>query len=166
MPSPKEVVLQQLSMGQYLMGKFTEDLTDQEYFKPPTEGANHAAWIVGHIACSEDSLVAAITGVAKRIPDSTFELFKGGSQCIPDASKYPSRKQIDELFRTSRAHTAECLKKYDEARFDDPPPKGWDKELFPSMGAIWGLQGTHQYWHIGQLTVCRQALNKKHVLGT
>jgi len=164
MASAKEVVLQQLRMGQYFHEKFTADLSDAEYFKPPAEGANHAAWLLGHVACSEDSIVSEITGAPKRIPEATHELFNRGSTCVPDPRKYPSRRQIDELFRNSRANTIEALTKYDDRKWEEPSPEGWDKSMFPTMGAMWALQGTHQFWHIGQLAVCRQAMKKKRVL--
>ena len=164
MAGAKEVILDQLRSGQYILEKFTADLSDAEYFKPPVEGANHAAWLLGHVACSEDSLVSQITGGAKRIPDATHELFKDGSTCVGDASKYPSRAQIDKLFRDSRANTMEALTRYDDRQWDEPSPEGWDKSVFPTMGAMWGLQGTHQFWHLGQLTVCRQVMRKKSVL--
>ena len=164
MASAKEVVLQQLRSGQYFYEKFTADLSDPEYFKPPAEGANHAAWLLGHVACSEDSLAAQITGGAKRIPEATHELFKSGSTCVANPSKYPSRRQIDELFRNSRANTIEALTKYDDRKWEEPSPQGWDKSVFPTMGAMWALQGTHQFWHIGQLAVCRQAMKKKPAL--
>lgn len=45
-----------------------------------------------------------------------------------------------------------------------PPAEGWDKSVFPTMGTMWGLHGTHQFWHLGQLTVCRQVMRKKRVL--
>lgn len=164
MASAKEVVLQQLRNGQYFYEKFTADLSDAEYFKPPIEGGNHAAWLLGHVACAEDSLVALITGGTKRIPEATHELFKGGSMCVANPSKYPSRRQIDELFRNSRANTIEALTKYNDRKWEEPSPQGWDKLVFPTMGAMWALQGTHQFWHIGQVTVCRQAMKKKRVL--
>lgn len=164
MASAKEVILQQLRSGQFFFEKFTADLSDSDYFKPPAEGANHAAWLLGHVACSEDDLVAQITGGAKRIPEAMYELFKGGSACVGEPSKHPTRKQIDELFRNSRATTIETLKLYDERQWEEPSPQGWDKSMFPTMGAMWALQGTHQFWHIGQLAVCRQAMKKKRVL--
>ena len=160
----KEVVLQQLGSGEYLLGQFTGDLTDGEYFKAPVPGANHAAWIIGHIACSEDSIVAGATGGTKRIPEATHELFKGGSVCVPEASKYPSRKKIDELLRDTRARTVEALKACDAGKWSDPSPEGWPKEVFPTKGAMWGALAMHQYWHLGQLTVCRSAMKKKRVL--
>jgi len=163
MAGAKDVILDQLRSGQYVYGKLTAELSDAEYFKPPVEGGNHAAWLLGHVACSEDSIVSQITGVPKRIPEATHELFKGGSACVADPKKYPSRKQIDALFFNSRARTVEALTNYDERKWGDPSPWG-GKSPFPTMGSMWGLQGTHQFWHIGQLAVCRQAMKKKPAL--
>ncbi len=164
MSSAKDVVLGQLQSGDFLIEKFTADLSDTEYFAPPTEGANHAGWILGHIATSEDWAVSKIVGCEKRILESLHDRFRGGAPCVPDASKYPSRKEIDELFRNTRAATIEALQTSDEGTWDDPSPEGLPRELFPTIGSAWGMQGTHQFWHIGQLAVCRTALKKKPVL--
>jgi len=91
MATAKDMILEQLGIGQFLLEKFTADLSDDEYFKIPAEGANHPAWIIGHIAVSEDSLVAAATGGEKEIAESLQELFKGGSKCVADAATYPTR---------------------------------------------------------------------------
>ena len=164
MTNRKDVVLEQLRLGEYLIEKFTADLSDPEYFMVPAEGANHAGWILGHIAVSEDAITSAATGSPKRLPEPTHELFKGGTECRPDASKYPTRSKIDELFRNARVHTVEALKGFDEGRWDDPSPDEYSEEIFPTLGSLWAVQGTHQYWHIGQLTVCRTALKKGRVL--
>ncbi len=159
-----DILLHQLNSGQYLIEKMTADLSDADYFRLPIPKGNHVGWILGHIACSEDSINAGVTGSPKRLPDAMHELFKGGSECLSDASKYPPRKQIDEMFRNTRAHVLEALKKADVAEWSKPSPEGWDKSVFPTRGAIWALQGTHQYWHIGQLTLCRTAMGKKRAL--
>ena len=165
MASGKDIVAGQLAVGQYLIEKFTGDLTDEEFFTAPVSGANHAGWVLGHIAVSEDSLCAVATGSDKRIPEATQKLFGGESECSNERSKYPSRKEIEELYRRTRAHTLEALKSFDEGKWDDPSPEGWPKEVFPTLGSMWSMQGTHLFWHIGQITVCRQALKKKRVLG-
>ncbi len=164
MASGKDIVAGQLAAGQYLIEKFTADLTDEEFFASPVPGANHAGWILGHIAVSEDSLSAVATGSDKRIPEATQALFGGQSDCSADRSKYPSRKEIEELYRQTRARTLEALKGFDEEKWDDPSPEGWPKEVFPTLGSMWAMQGTHLFWHIGQITVSRQALKKKRVL--
>ncbi len=164
MASAKDVLLTQLQTGQFLIEKFTADLSDADYFKPPTEGANHAGWLLGHVACSEDSMGAAASGSDKRIPEATHQLFSGSSECVADAGRYPSRKEIDELFKDSRATLVERLKTFDDARWDDPSPEEYPKDFFPTLGSLWTICGTHQFWHIGHLTVCRVALKKPRAL--
>ena len=165
MTGPKDVLLQQLETSDFLFKQLLNGLSDEECFKPPVPGGNHAAWIVGHIAVSEDSMVADLTGKPKRIPEATHELFRGGSTCYAGASKYPSRKQIDELYRDARANTVESLRMFDVAKWSDPSPERYPRDLMGTAGAIWGLISTHAFWHIGQLTVCRTAMGKKRVLG-
>lgn len=165
MATAADVILNQLQSGMFLIEKFTEDLSDAEYLAMPAPGTNHAMWILGHIAVAEDSMVSKLTGAKLRLPEATHTLFSGGSKCVGDAAAYPSRKEIDEMFRNTRAHTVEALQTADLSTFDDAAPEGLPKELFPTVGACWGLQGTHQFWHIGHLSACRAAMNKKRVLG-
>ncbi len=164
MASPKDVVLEQFQLGQKLIEMMTADLDDAEYFKAAIDGTNHIGWILCHIACSEDTSVPPIMGASPRIAQSTHDLVKSGSPCITDASKYPPRKEIDELFRNTRAATIEALAAFDEGRWADPSPDSLPKEFFPTLGSLWAMHATHQFWHIGHITVCRVAMGKKPVL--
>lgn len=164
MATARDVVLGQLKNSQMLLEMLTADLSDAEYFAPALEGTNHAGWILGHLATAEDWAVSKVTGGKQRIPQAIHEKFKGGSKCVPDASAYPSRKELDELFRDARAHTLESLSAFDETKWDDPAPEGVPAEFFPTLGSIWGLMGMHPFWHIGQLTTCRHKMGKKPVL--
>lgn len=162
--TPKDVVFGQLRNSGRLLEMLAADLSDKEYFTPAVEGTNHAGWILGHVAYSEDWAVSNATGAPQRIPEATRDLFKGGSKCRADASVYPSRKEIDELFHTTREHTLAALQSYDEGKWDDPAPDGVPAELFPTVGSLWGMIGFHPFWHIGQLTTVRHVLGKKLVL--
>lgn len=164
MNSPKDVIADQLQRSGFLLSTFTGDLADAEYFQPAVPGSNHAGWVVGHLACSEDWGRWLLTGSPKRIDDATHALFKGGSVCVPDASKYPSRKSLDALFAESRARLVEALGVFDVNRWNESTPEHGPKKQFPTLGAVWSLMGFHPYWHIGQITTCRKALNKKAML--
>lgn len=164
MASAIDVLIAQLQSGKTFFDMFTSDLSDEEYFQLPCNGSNHVAWNVGHIACSEDSITAQLTGTTPRIAEATNVLFKGGSTCLADASKYPPRKEIDTHFRDSRSRTVEALLSFDTSKWGLPSPERWLKSPFPTIGALWGLQGTHQFWHLGQITVCRQAMGKKRFM--
>ena len=161
----KGVVLGQLQSGQAAIEMLTKDLSDREYFRVPIKGANHIGWVLGHVACTEDWAMAAVTGSSQRIPQTTHGLFKSGSTCVAHASRYPTRTQIDELFKTARARTAEALMNFELTKWDDPSPDAVPKAFFPTMGSVWAKQVTHQFWHIGQMAVCRVAMQKPRVFG-
>ncbi len=165
MASAKDVLLRQLEVSGMLIEKMTADLSDEEYFKMPMPGTNHVAWLVGHIAVSEERMAAAICGTNTTTDEATQELFKAGSTCTDDAGTYPARSQIDAMFRDSRANMIEKLKAFDDAKWNEPSPEDWDKNFFPTLGSMWSMMGTHPFWHVGHITVCRAALGKKGVLG-
>lgn len=164
MISPKDVIADQLQRSAYLFQTFTQDFTDAEYFLPAVAGSNHAAWILGHIACAEDWGRWLLTGSAKQINESPHALFKGGSTCVADAAKYPSRLAVDALFQESRARLVEALGTFDPGRWEEPTPEHGPRKQFATLGALWALMGFHPFWHIGQLTTCRVALKKKAML--
>lgn len=166
MASPKDVVVQQLIFGQTLFEMFTSDLSDAEYFIPAAKGTNHAAWILGHVAQTEDWMVGLLTGAERTVSEDLQKLFGGSSECSPDADKYPPRKELDEMFRSNRARAIKAAQTVDDGCWDDAAPEGGlPQDSFPTVGSIWGMMGTHQFWHLGQLTTCRSAMKKKRVLG-
>lgn len=161
----KKLLTQQLQSSQALYGMFLADFSDEEFFTPPCEKGNHAAWIMGHIAVSEDGISAALSGRDPKFPEDVRKKFEGGSKCVADASAYPSRGEIMDMFETARAQLIKELEAYDESKWDDESPERFPTDFFPTKGSVWGLNGTHAFWHIGQLTVCRQALGKPSAFG-
>lgn len=164
MVTAKDVIAGQLQTGEYFLQTFTKDFTDAEYFAPAVAGSNHAAWILGHLACTEDWGRWLLSGKSKHLDEATHALFKGGSSCMPDPSKYPSRKALDRLFADSRSRLVEALGAFDIGRWDEPTPDHGPRKQFPTLGDLWALMGLHQFWHFGQLTTCRAALRKKALL--
>jgi hypothetical protein len=160
MISPKEIIRHQLDTGLQLIELCTRDLNDEEYFTPVLAGGNHAAWVTGHLAVSEDTLLAVILGQAPAIAENLRGLFARGSECFADASRYPPRAEIEGLFRDVRPRTLEHLASFDESRWNDASPESLDRHLLPTLGTIWSLIAAHPWWHVGQLTYNRKALNK------
>ena len=146
MVTAKDVILGQLQTGQFLLEGFTKDLSDAEYFKPAAPGTNHAAWVLGHIACTEDWGRWLISGGPKKLDEATHALFKGGSKCVPDASKYPARATLDTLFRESRAHLAEALKVFDDSKWETPTPEHGPKAIGRFQGG-WQMGECHAAEH-------------------
>ncbi len=164
MVRPNDVIIGQLAFGRTLIEKFTADLTDEDYFTIPAAGTNHVAWLLGHTAVGEDWAVQVATGAPSAISESVRGLCARGSECRSNADEYPPRSEIDRLFLDQRARTIDALERFDPRRWDEPTPNDVPQDVFPTLGALWSLTGTHQFWHIGQLTACRAALGKKKAL--
>lgn len=165
MATPRDVVVEQLRMGGRLLDMLTADLCEADWFTPAAPHTNHTAWVLGHLAVSEDSMVSKISGKPMRLTPAMHELFNGKSKCHAEAARYPAVKEIQEMFREQRAHTLEAAMTFDNARWGEPAPEGVPRDFFPTLGSFWGLIGAHQFWHIGQVTTCRKVLGKKAVLG-
>ncbi len=161
MPDAKDVIRHQLESGQHLIEMLTADLTDEEYFKPAAKGTNHVAWILLHVACTEDWVVSTLTESQRQIPAEIHEAFSPGSTCQTTASRHPPLKRIGEIFNNAQARLLEALSASDLNTWDDPSPEGFPREFFPTVGVVWSRQGAHLSWHIGQIATCRAAMGKK-----
>ena len=164
MASPKDVIMVQLKTGAELIGKFTADLTDAEYFVAPTPELNHTGWVLGHLACSEDWGIGLLSGQDKKIDTAIHERFAGGKPCTQGPADYPTAGELQTYFQDTRTRLVNALEGFDDNRWDEASPEGAPKELFPTLGTLWGLMGFHQFWHIGHITACRAAMKKKPAL--
>ena len=56
----------------------------------------------------------------------------------------------------------QALEDEDVSQWEKPTP---DKipDVFPTLGALWGIMGTHPYWHLGQLIAIRHMLKKPYL---
>ena len=112
-------------------------------------------------------MVKLLTSAERRVSEELQKLFGGSSECLPDAAIYPSREDLDEVFRSNRGRAINAAQTVDDGCWNDAAPEdGLSKEFFPTVGSIfWGMMGTHQFWHLGQLTTCRSVMKKKRLLG-
>ena len=62
MASGKDIVAGQLATGQYLIEKFTADLSDEEFFTATVAGAKHAGWVSSHLARGGEAVGAGGRG--------------------------------------------------------------------------------------------------------
>ncbi|MBI2192752.1 MAG: DinB family protein [Planctomycetes bacterium] len=160
----KAVVKSQLQSGDELIGKFTQDLTEEEFlFTLPNDGQS-VIWILGHLACTEDWALHGLTGSAYQLPEDLHAKVAFRSKPSGRAEDYPRRKEIEKLFRAQRRRTLSALRKSKLREWKQPAPQGFPPS-FPSVGALWAMLGSHLYWHIGQITVIRRMLKKPPVLG-
>lgn len=157
----KDLVLNQLESSKWLYDKFVEDFTDEDARFMP-KGGNHLNWILAHLAVSEDSITAKLAGKPMQLSEALHKTYAGGTTCRADDGM--TRAEALKLYNESHRRTCAFIKSFDESRLGDKSPEGMPP-LFPTVGAVLGLLGTHPFWHFGQLTVIRNLLGKPRLLG-
>lgn len=166
-PAPTNVKQHALETVKFAHGMIDKMLTtfpaDKMFFQPmPT--SNHAAWIMGHLACTYMWLITMIDPkMAPALPDSYNGLFGMGSHPSSDASKYPApaqlRKDYDTCFNAFVKAT-ESLKDTDLYA-----PTASESGGFCTCKLDAALKGAwHDGWHIGQLSDLRRALKLPSIM--
>src|SRR5688500_13142155 len=71
------------------------DVPDERLAEQPVPGRamNHAAFILGHLAWSNDHAVTLLGG-SSQLPPAWAELFARGATPLPDRAKYPSKAEL------------------------------------------------------------------------
>ncbi len=88
----RELVLYDFMFGYAQV--LTADVSDESMSRQPFAGANHPAWILGHLRVAEDAALR-ILGEATDCPDEWYDLFEPGTVPQEDRALYPSK---DDLF--------------------------------------------------------------------
>ena len=70
--------------------RLVADLPDNQLAFQPAPHMNHAAWVLGHLACTADMLGAMI-GARPICPPEWTSLFDWNSTPSSDASLYPTK---------------------------------------------------------------------------
>lgn len=158
----KELITNQLQASKFLFDAFSKDFTDADAQVQPCPNGNHLNWMLVHMAVSEDSMIAALTGQPKKLSEALHKSYGGGSVCKADDGM--TRAEALKLYGDSLNRTLDFVKTFDESRYNEKAPAGFPP-LFPTVGSVLGLLAAHPFWHVGQLTVNRQFLKKPKVLG-
>ena len=92
--SLRKVTLDSLRFGRNFLNMMLEKTPDEMFLKTAFEGANNAAWVVGHLASTDNYFLKALAGDAGALPESWDELFGMNSSPKTDAGDYPSRDEL------------------------------------------------------------------------
>ena len=137
--------------------KMVLDKTDDDlFFSIPYHGANHAAWVVGHLATTDEFILTTMTGAKSVLPEGWGKLFGGGSTCEAGSKKYPSRKELMTAFDERRA----AIEKWYTSLPDDQlhmPVEGEIAMFLPTRSALGGACGFHDGFHAAQISAARRA---------
>lgn len=152
----REIALYQFTNG-YLKS-IIKDFDDQRFTSPIAEGVNPPAWVVSHIAISNDFILALLGDDQRVCPQSWRDAF--GPRMSPSQLRmpYPTRSELVDALDRGCELVSVTASKADPAFMDQPH----SVELFRGTpvktngDAVALLMTAHLSTHVGQLSIMRR----------
>jgi hypothetical protein len=156
----KQAIRASLSISDYLVSRYLEDITSDELLTRPVSGANHIAWQLGHLISSERHLVeAAVPGSMPELPAGFREQHGKEKSAGDNPADYLSKDEYLRLAKEVRASTLRVLDTLNDKEFDRPVT-GRVPPFVKTAGDCFVLIGAHWSSHAGQWVVVRRKLGR------
>lgn len=136
---------------------FLEDVPEDKWCHCPIPGANHAMWIAGHLAHSDNFFVSSLAAQASKVPQAWDDLFGMGSKPQSDPAIYPQPAEMREIMAERREALLAWYRSLNEAKLIEPLPEDW-RPFAPDFIGLAHSIAWHEGLHAGQLTVVRKGL--------
>jgi hypothetical protein len=140
------------------------DVPCERFAELPHPGAKHPGWILGHL-CVGSGFAAAILGTDPAdfatvcgVPEKMLSGTGPGSTPGTERDAYATKDELLAELGRLHALAATRLEAIDEDRLAAPLPMEEYRDFWPTIGdAAFYLMGTHEPYHLGQLSVWRRA---------
>jgi len=149
--------LQALEFARGVTDSLIGSLEPEQWFKAPCAGGNHAGWIVGHIALTDQYFFMTLGGREAAVPADWEKLFGMKTVAYEDASKFPSIRELTEALAATRARTIEWLRSLSDEELLEPV-EGDVAQFCQTRAHLMSTLAYHEGMHAGQLSVARRAL--------
>ena len=159
-----ETGLEALQFARGVTLAFAESLSDDQFFERACDGGNHAAFIIGHIASTDDFVLAELTGSPPTMPESLLKLVGGGAPVSDDRDVYPSRGELMAMLADRREASVSYFKSFDDEGLL-APIEGKIAQFGKNRAVLMATTAWHEGMHAGQITVARKRLGMAPVLG-
>lgn len=146
---------------QYTLDQLAQLTEPEHWVYRPTPAANHALWIMGHLALADNRFASRFREAISRIPDGYEELFWFGSTCHSSLEAYPAIDEVRNYLMDRRETFLAVLDEVTEAELDGPLPSMnplSPMATAPSIGQYFPYAASHEMMHAGQLSVCCRGL--------
>jgi hypothetical protein len=141
-----------------------EDIPPDKLCHQPVPGANHALWVLGHLACTDDFFASSLGGRAPIIDDEWNKMFGMGSTPNDDPSAYPPLEEVLDRLERTRQAMLETFEAMGEAKLQEQTPEAW-RMFAPTYAATMASVAFHEGFHAGQLSAVRRSLGLGAALG-
>ena len=137
--------------------KMVDDIPAEKFCHKPVDGANHALWVLGHLAVTEDWFASTLANRESVIDESWGPLFGMKSEPSDDPTIYPSIDEIKSALERARQSLLTGFESLDEQQLQGPVPE--ELEGFaPNVGGAAYTLAWHEGFHAGQLSAVRRSL--------
>jgi hypothetical protein len=137
--------------------RLVADIPEDKMALQPAPGMNHAAWVLGHLACTADMLGSMI-GVKPVCPPEWAVLFDWNSSPSSDVAQYPSKATLLRALEEGHAAIAAALPSIPESRWSETTPLEAVRGFLPTLGDCFVfVMAAHENMHLGQLSAWRRA---------
>ena len=134
-----------------------EDVPLDKLLHQPFPGANHAMWILGHIACADDWFLRTLGPRPSQLPEGWDELFGSGASLRTDSAAYPSWTQVLDQAAARREELVAWFRSLTEDELGQALPENL-QPFGATNGVLMSTLAWHEGLHAGQLTTVRRSL--------
>jgi uncharacterized damage-inducible protein DinB len=143
--------------------KMIEDIPPDMLCHQPVPGANHALWVLGHLACSDDFFATSLGNRESVIDESWSKLFGMGSKPVDDSSAYPPLEEVLDRLEQARESMLATFREMGQDKLQEPTPEAW-RPFAPTFAATMASVAFHEGFHAGQLSAVRRSLEMARAL--
>jgi hypothetical protein len=123
----------------------------------PHPRCNHIKWQLGHLIAGEHEMIEIVApGSMPPLPPGFADRYKKETATSDDPAAFDTKADLLKQFEVQRAGTLAALEKTSDADFD----RETGVSYAPTVGAMYGLQGSHVVMHAGQWAVLRRMLGR------
>jgi DinB superfamily len=153
-----------LKFSRDVLLKMLDSIPADKVTAQPVKDCNHALWVAGHVADTDDFFVRTLTGRPSGLPAGWSEKFSGGSKPVDDPKAYPTVAEIKRVLADRRDALIAYFRSLDRATLLSPPPEKV-KFFGTTQGALAGSIAWHEGLHTGQVTSVRKGLGMPPLFG-
>jgi len=132
-------------------------VTVEQSVSIPAGANNHILWELGHIANSEDYLIAWGCAGQDRLSKDWDEKFGFRSRALPDAAEYPSLREIQDALEKGSEKTQDYLKNVSPEELASTP-KNFSASGSGSVQSVFTHFMLHEAYHVGKISLLRKML--------
>lgn len=157
MATLKDHLIGQIEFSRSMVLKTIRDIPDEMLIHQPSAVNNHALWILGHLAVTDDWLAGILMGEESVLPPEYAKLFGYGSRVDPSADAYPPISEVRLHFMEMRERLMLWLGSIEGSQLEEPIGEA-GKGFATTIADALGKTAWHDGWHAGQLSTIRRSL--------